>query len=97
MRGGCRPCGSSSHSELGTAAAGNAGAGLLQGFVSLAIFGLALSAPLIAAVAWPPARICLDRLTGFSRRVPILTSIVLAALGVWTVVFGPLVTLEDWV
>jgi cytochrome c-type biogenesis protein len=74
----------------------SAGAGLPQGFVSLAIFGLVLSAPLIAAVAWPPARTCLDRLTGFSRRAPILTGIVLAALGVWSVVFGLLVTLEDW-
>lgn len=81
---------------LGTAAAGSAEAGLLQGFVSLAIFGLALSAPLMAAVAWHPARTCLERLTGFSRRAPILTGIVLAALGVWSVGFGLFVTLEDW-
>lgn len=82
---------------LGSAAAGGADAAPARGFVSLAVFGLALSAPLVAAVAWPPARRLLDRLTVFSRRVPVVTGLVLVALGLWSVAFGLFVNLEEWV
>lgn len=81
---------------LGSAAAGGADAAPARGFVSLAVFGLALSAPLVAAVAWAPARRLLDRLTAFSRRVPVLTGLVLVALGLWSVAFGLFVNLEEW-
>lgn len=71
---------------LGTAAvAGAAGHAYATGFVSLAIFGLALSAPLVVAVLIAPARRMLDRLSGLSRRFPLLTGALLLALGAWVV------------
>lgn len=67
------------------ASAGNAP---LQGFVSLLLFGLALSAPLVLAVLWSPARRGLDWLAGLSVRLPRWTGAVLAALGLWSIGFG---------
>lgn len=83
---------------LGTAAAGGAGSGrhLLEGFVSLGLFGLALSLPLVAAVLCPPLRSLLDRLAGLSVRVPFWAGIVLIALGLWSIGFGVLTDLENW-
>lgn len=78
---------------LGTAAAGGVSGGTLaQGFGSLALFGLALSLPLVVAVLIPPARRALDWLAGLSRRVPFWTGIVLIGLGLWSVWFGLYVT-----
>jgi hypothetical protein len=72
--------------RLGTAAvAGAAGHAYATGFVSLALFGLALSAPLVVAVLIAPARRMLDRLSGLSRRFPLLTGALLLALGAWVV------------
>ncbi|MDE2495830.1 MAG: hypothetical protein KGL97_18170 [Alphaproteobacteria bacterium] len=74
---------------FGAAAAGGAsGATLATGFVSLALFGLALSLPLIVAVLFAPARQALDWIAGLSRRVPFWTGVVLIALGLWSVSFG---------
>jgi cytochrome c-type biogenesis protein len=78
---------------LGAAAAsGVSGATLASGFVSLALFGFALSLPLAAAVLFPAAQRFLDRLAGLSRRVPRWTGILLIALGLWSVWFGLFVT-----
>jgi cytochrome c-type biogenesis protein len=74
---------------LGAAAAGGAaGATLASGFVSLAVFGLALSLPLVAAVLFEPARRALDWLAGLSGRIPVWTGAVLIALGIWSIWFG---------
>jgi cytochrome c-type biogenesis protein len=74
---------------LAAAAAGGAvGATLANGFVSLALFGLALSLPLIVAVLFEPARRALDWLAELSRRLPFWTGLVLIALGVWSIWFG---------
>lgn len=74
---------------LGAAAAGGAtGSTLAGGFVSLAVFGLALSLPLVLAVLFAPARRALDWLAGLSRRMPFWTGIVLIALGLWSIGFG---------
>ena len=74
---------------LGTAAAGGAsGQTLGAGFVSLGLFGLALSLPLVIAVLFAPARRMLDRLAGLSRRLPFWTGVVLVALGLWSAWFG---------
>lgn len=70
------------------AAGGASGATFVAGFVSLALFGLALSLPLIVAVLFAPARQALDWIAGLSRRVPLWTGIVLIALGLWSVWFG---------
>jgi cytochrome c-type biogenesis protein len=76
---------------LGGAAAG---ATLASGFISLAVFGLALSLPLAAAVLYPPARRALDWLAGLSRRIPVWTGAALFALGLWSVWLGVFVDLK---
>ncbi len=71
---------------LGAAAAtGVAGGTLAAGFVSLALFGLALSLPLVAAVLFEPARRALDWLAGLSTRLPFWTGVLLIALGLWSI------------
>ena len=79
---------------LGLAAAGGASAANLSGgFVSLALFGLALSLPLVAAVLFAPAREILDRLAALSRRIPRRTGSLLMLLGLWSIWFGLFVTI----
>jgi cytochrome c-type biogenesis protein len=74
---------------LAAAAAGGAtGATLARGFVSLGIFGLALSLPLVAAVLSAPARRGLDRLAALSRRAPVWAGGLLVALGLWSIGLG---------
>lgn len=74
---------------LGAAAAGGAaGTTFLGGFISLAVFGLALSLPLVLAVLFAPARRALDWLAALSGRMPFWTGVVLIALGLWSIGFG---------
>lgn len=74
---------------LGMAAAsGVRGGALAAGFVSLALFGLALSLPLVAAVLFEPARRMLDWLAGLSKRIPFWTGLLLVVLGLWSIRFG---------
>ncbi|KAB2913231.1 MAG: hypothetical protein F9K29_16610 [Hyphomicrobiaceae bacterium] len=70
------------------AAGGSAGATAATGFIALALFGLALSLPLVAAVLFERARRALDWLAGLSRRLPFWTGALLAALGLWSIWFG---------
>lgn len=78
---------------LGAAAAsGVSGATLANGFLSLALFGFALSLPLAVAVLIPAARRALHWLAGLSRRIPRWTGVVLIALGIWSIWFGLYVT-----
>lgn len=79
---------------LGAAAV--TGATVAMGFVTLGLFGLALSLPLVLAVLWAPARRLLDRLAGLSARVPFWIGVVLIGLGLWSIGFGLFVSLEDW-
>lgn len=80
---------------LGMAAAGGGTGGRFAiGFVSLALFGLALSLPLVLAVLFEPARRLLDRLASLSDRLPIWTGAVLIILGVWSIGFGLFVDIE---
>ena len=64
---------------------------LAEGFISLLVFGLALSAPLVLAVAWRPMRRGMDWLANLSVRVPKITGCVLIGLGLWCIGFGMLV------
>ena len=72
---------------LGSAAIAGVG-GALQGFVALALFGLALSLPLVLAVLWRPARRALDRLSALSARIPVWIGLLLIVLGLWSISFG---------
>jgi cytochrome c-type biogenesis protein len=72
------------------AATGGSGAALARGFVSLALFGLALSLPLVAVVFFEPARDFLDRTARHASRYPRWAGFVLIVLGVWSIRFGAL-------
>ncbi|MBA5775593.1 hypothetical protein H2509_00475 [Stappia sp. F7233] len=79
---------------LGFAAtSGASGSALISGFVSLAVFGLALSLPLVAAVAFEPARRMLDKLAGLSARMPFWAGVLLIVLGLWSIWLGVFATL----
>jgi cytochrome c-type biogenesis protein len=74
---------------LGSAAVhGATGGALVAGFVSLALFGLALSLPLVVAVLFERALRALDWLAGLSRRLPFWTGVLLIVLGLWSIWFG---------
>jgi len=74
---------------LGAAAAsGVAGGTLAAGFLSLALFGFALSLPLVLAVFFDPARRALDWLAGISNRLPFWTGLLLIGLGLWSIGFA---------
>jgi len=74
---------------LGMAAAGGVSGGTLSaGFISLSLFGFALSLPIVAAVLVPSARRALDWLSSLSRRLPLWTGLLLVALGLWSIGFG---------
>lgn len=79
---------------LGSAAVGSPGGAdrILVGFVSLGLFGLALSLPLALAVLWAPARRFVERASAFSRRVPLVIGLLMIGLGLWSVYFGLFVT-----
>jgi cytochrome c-type biogenesis protein len=77
-----------------TAAGGAAGATLATGFAALALFGLALSLPLLLAVPFGPARRALDRLAGLSERIPFWTGLLFVVLGVWSIWFALFGTLR---
>ncbi len=77
------------------AAGGTSGATLVSGFVSLALFGLALSLPLVLAVFFAPARRSLEWLATLSQRVPFWTGVLFVGLGAWSVWFGLFVSLEQ--
>jgi cytochrome c-type biogenesis protein len=70
------------------AAAGASGPVLASGFISLAVFGLALSLPLIAVVLFDIPRRTLDWLAGLSERLPFWTGAVFIGLGLWSLWFG---------
>ena len=68
------------------AAAGSAQIG--KGFMALAIFGLALSLPIVFAVAWRPAQRYIERAASFSVRAPLWIGLLLVAVGMWSVYLG---------
>jgi cytochrome c-type biogenesis protein len=79
---------------LAASAAGATAGGVAGGFVTLAVFGLALSVPLAVVVLFERARGVLDRLAGLAGRMPRWTGLVMIALGLWSAWFGLFVTLE---
>lgn len=71
-----------------SAAGGAVGTPLIKGFTSMALFGLALSLPIVAATFFGPARRLLDKLVTWSARMPRWTGVVLVLLGIWSIRFG---------
>jgi cytochrome c-type biogenesis protein len=77
-----------------SATAGTSGATLGSGFVSLGLFGLALSLPIVVAVWFLPGRRMLDALASWSRRLPVWSGLLLAGLGVWSIWFAATAKLQ---
>jgi cytochrome c-type biogenesis protein len=71
-----------------SAARGSGGAPLIEGFVSMALFGLALSLPIAAAIFFARARTAFDQAATFSTRMPRWTGAGLVILGLWSIWFG---------
>jgi cytochrome c-type biogenesis protein len=69
-------------------ASGATGGTIASAFISLALFGLALSLPLVVVVFFDAARRTLDWMAGLSRRLPVWTGLLLVALGFWSIWFG---------
>ena len=80
---------------LAASASGTTAGGVAGGFVSLALFGLALSLPLVVAVLFERAQRALDWLAGLTGRIPRWTGLLLIALGLWSAWFGLFVTLGN--
>lgn len=59
-----------------------------EGFLAMALFGLALSLPLVAVVSWPRARAGLDRAARVADRLPVWTGVIFVVLGVWSILLG---------
>lgn len=64
------------------------------GFWSLALFGFALSLPMIVAVAFPAARRFFDWMGRVSFRIPRWTGGLFVVLGLWSVWFGVFVSIS---
>lgn len=70
------------------AAEGASGRTLAHGFVMLALFGFALSLPIVAAVFFPKARRFFDWLASRAHRMPFWTGLAFMARGGWSIWFG---------
>jgi cytochrome c-type biogenesis protein len=79
---------------LAATVSGAAPGGVAGGFLSLSLFGIALSLPLVIAVLFAPARRGVDWLAGLSERIPRWTGVLMMILGVSTIWFGLLVKIR---
>jgi cytochrome c-type biogenesis protein len=70
------------------AARGAMGATLASGFISLGVFGFALSLPLVVAMFSARARHALAALARLGTRAPRWTGVLMIALGLWSIRFG---------
>ena len=61
---------------------------IVTGFVTLAVFGLALSAPLAILIVWRRAASRVDRLFAMAAKTRMVTGSVLVVLGLWSIYFG---------
>jgi cytochrome c-type biogenesis protein len=59
-----------------------------HGFMMLALFGLGLSLPLLAALAFGRAQRALEWMLGCSRRAPMVIGLLFVLLGAWSIYFG---------
>lgn len=81
---------------LGALVAASVGAGsVARGFLAMAVFGIALSLPLVLVVFSQRARSWLDRAAAAAERLPFWTGAVFIVLGVWSVYFGVTASLPN--
>jgi cytochrome c-type biogenesis protein len=66
------------------------------GIATMAVFGLALSAPLVVLAASPASASLADRLMGVRPRTRWVLAAVFVALGAWSIWFGLFVDPADW-
>lgn len=59
-----------------------------RGFLTLALFGAALSLPLVVVIYWQRAKNWLERIVVFSKRMPLWTGMLFILLGLWSISFG---------
>lgn len=69
---------------------------LLNGFAMMALFGLALSSPLVPVALVPMLQRALARISEWLRPRRWLLGVVFLALGIWSVWFGLFVDPADW-
>ena len=69
---------------------------ILGGFVMMALFGLALSAPLVVFAALPRLSGLLERLAARLRNMRWVLGAVFVVLGLWSIWFGLNVDPKDW-
>lgn len=60
----------------------------ITGFALLAVFGLAISLPIAAGLIAPPLQRSILALSRWSDRAPVITGILLALVGLWSVVLA---------
>ena len=77
-----------------SAAGGASGETVLRGFVSLGLFGFALSLPLVLAVLFSAPRRALDWIAGLTRRMPNWTGGLFVVLGFVSIWFGLFVSIK---
>ena len=66
------------------------------GFVTMALFGLALSAPLMAMALLPAISRTIESLASMSRRLHLVVGGLLIVVGLWSAWFGLFVDPADW-
>jgi cytochrome c-type biogenesis protein len=67
-----------------------------MGFAAMAVFGLALSLPLLAIAILPGLSTFMEKLAGGGRRSRFILGAAFLALGLWSVWFGLFVEPADW-
>lgn len=72
----------------GAAARASAGGGVTYGGLSLLVFGLSLSSPLVLAVFTRRGRRLLSAIARLAARMPRWTGVVLILLGLWSITLG---------
>jgi cytochrome c-type biogenesis protein len=68
----------------------------VSGFLTMALFGLALSLPLVVFAAWSGLAARLDRLGRAMKTARWLPGLAFVVLGLWSLWFGLYVDPADW-
>lgn len=69
---------------------------ITQGILTMGLFGLSLSLPLVFTVLFSGTARFIERIVSLSKRIPFWTGVVFVGLGMWSIYFGLYIRLEDW-